>query len=186
MTTGIMKRVSLGALTTAMALLLWQPAAAQAPPPAGVGEGWSGEFEHAARQLTQLAEAIPADKFSWRPGPGVRSTAEVFMHVAVANHFLLAQAGLKPGLDLGKLGKEPEKSLTAKDDVIKFLKGSFDAVRAAVPTADRSKPTKLFGKAVTVDGVLLRILAHNHEHMGQLIAYARVNGVVPPWSAGTQ
>ena len=64
-----------------------------------------------------------------------------------------------------------------------FLIASFHAVRKAAPTLDRSQRVKLFGKDVTVDGVLQRILVHNHEHMGQLIAYARVNGVVPPWSA---
>ena len=153
-----------------------------AQPPPGAGDGWNGEFDHAARQLTQLAEAFPADKFAWRPGSGVRSTSEVLMHIAVGNHLLLGQAGLKPP-DLAKLGKEPEKALTTKTEVITFLTGSFDAVRAAVKTADRTKPAKFFGKDATVDGVLLRLLVHNHEHMGQLIAYARVNGVVPPWSA---
>ena len=162
-------------------LALARPAAAQVPP--GVGEGWKGEFEHAASQLTQLAEAIPADKFSWRPGPGVRSIAEVCMHVAIGNHFLLAQAGAKPTTDLTKLGKEPEKGITDKEGVIKFMKESFEAVRTSVPNLDRASERKLFGKAVKTDDVLLRLLVHNHEHMGQLIAYARTNGVVPPWTA---
>ena len=156
---------------------------AQAPP--GVGEGWDGEFDHAARQITQLAEAVPADKYSWRPAPGVRSMSEVIMHIALANYLLAAQArGGKSTVDLTKLGKEPDKSLTAKDEVVKFLKASLDDVRAAVKATDRSRKLKLFGKEVTADGVLLRILVHNHEHMGQLIAYARMNGVVPPWSGG--
>jgi len=62
---------------------------AQAPPPAGPGRGWGGEFEHAARQLVALAEATPAEKFSFRPAPGVRSTSEVYMHLAVGNYWLL-------------------------------------------------------------------------------------------------
>ncbi len=168
------------ATIAAIAFCCTQRAAAQ--PPAGPGQGWDGEFEHAARQLTQLADAFPADKMSWRPGPGVRSTSEVLMHIAIGNHLLLGQAGLTSSADLPKLGKEPEKSLTAKADVIKFLRGSFDAVRTAVKTADRAKPAKFFGTETTVDGVLLRLLVHNHEHMGQLVAYARANGVVPPWS----
>ncbi len=174
-------RVAIGAgMVAAMAFTFVHHPAAQPPP--GVGEGWNGEFDHAARQLTQLAEAFPADKFAWRPGPDVRSTSEVLMHIAIGNHLLLGQAGLKPP-DLAKLGKEPEKALTGKAEVIKFLTGSFDAVRAAVKSADRTKPAKFFGKDSTVDRVLIRLLVHNHEHMGQLIAYARVNGVVPPWSA---
>jgi hypothetical protein len=76
-----------------LALTVAWPAAAQVP--AGVDEGWLGEFEHAQRQLLQLAEATPRDKFSWRPAPGVRSIAEVYMHIAVANYFLLGQAGIK-------------------------------------------------------------------------------------------
>ncbi len=156
---------------------------ASAQPPKGAGEGWNGEFEHAARQLTQLAEAFPEEKMSWRPSAGVRTTSEVLMHIAIGNHLLLGQAGLRPPGAVKTLGKEPEKSLTAKADVVKFLQGSLEAVRDAVKGADRSKPAKFFGVETTVDAVLLRLLAHNHEHMGQLIAYARMNGVVPPWSA---
>jgi uncharacterized damage-inducible protein DinB len=162
-------------------LVLAPGSGAQVPP--GVGEGWKGEFDHAANHVTQLAEAIPADKFGWRPGPGVRSVAEVCMHLALGNYFLLGQAGAKPAVDLTKLGKEPEKSITDKEGVIKFMKESFEAVKSGVPAIDRSGDRKLFGKAVKADDVLLRLLVHNHEHMGQLIAYARVNGVVPPWTA---
>lgn len=168
----------------AMMTLFARGAAAQAPP--GVGEGWLGEFDHAARQLTQLAEAIPAEKFGWRPAPGVRSVAEVYMHIALGNHFLSAQAGATPTVDLKSLGQEPEKSITDKAGVIKFLKGSFDVVRAGYGTVDRAAKMKLFGKEVTADGVFVRILVHNHEHMGQAIAYARMNGVAPPWSGGGQ
>lgn len=152
--------------------------------PAGVGQGWTGEFEHAAQQLLQLADAIPAEKFSWRPAPGVRSVAEVYMHVAIGNYFLLNQAGLKTPVDRASLGKEPEKTRTAKADVIAFLKQSFDAVRAEYPAAEKQKAVKFFGSDTTVDGILLRLLVHNHEHMGQAIAYARMIGVVPPWSKG--
>lgn len=159
----------------------------QAALPAGAGQGWMGEFDHASRQLLELAEAIPAEKFAWRPAPGVRSISELYMHIAIGNYFLLGQAGIKPPVDVATLGKEPEKSITGKADVMKFVKDSFDAVRAAYPTADRQKAVKFFGNDTTVDGVLLRLLVHNHEHMGQAIAYARVNGIVPPWSrAGGQ
>jgi uncharacterized damage-inducible protein DinB len=165
-----------------MVLLLALVARAQQVPE-GIGQGWVGEFGHSSKQLLQLAEATPADKFSWRPGAGVRSVSEVYMHLALANFFLLGQAGVKTSVDLAKLGKDPEKSLTAKADVIDFLKRSIENVRASYPLAEKNKAVKLFGRDATVDGVYLRILVHNHEHMGQSIAYARMMGVVPPWSA---
>ena len=85
-----MRRVALAAIAAATL------ASAQRIPE-GLGRGWSGEFELAARQLIALAEATPAEKFSFRPAPGVRSTAEVYMHVAVGNYILLSRAGAKPG-----------------------------------------------------------------------------------------
>lgn len=178
------RRLILAGIGAAMMIMVAQTASAQIPP--GVGEGWLGELDHASRQLVQLAEAIPAEKYSWRPAPAVRSVSEVFMHLAIANHFLLAQTGVAPAVDLKSLGKEPEKSKTAKDEVIAFFKSSFEPVRASYATADKQKKVKLFGnKEVAVDGVFMRILVHNHEHMGQMIAYARMNGVVPPWSKGS-
>jgi len=163
-------------------------AIAQSIPP-GLGQGWMPEFNHAASQLNQLSDAIPAEKFSWRPGPGVRSVSEVFMHVAIGNYFILEQAGIKvSGLAPSllppdtKITAETEKSVTDKAKVIEWLKRSQGAVRASYPKAEMQKKTKFLGHDTDVEGVFLRILVHNHEHMGQMIAYARMNGVVPPWS----
>lgn len=171
-----------GLIATTLVLAIAQSAPAQVPQ--GVGEGWLGEFDHSSRQLLQLAEATPANKFAWRPAAGVRSIAEVYMHIAVANHFLLSQAGAKPTLDLTTLGREPEKSITDKAAVIRFLKESFDAVRSGYQSADRQSKAQLFKKDVTVGDIFLRILVHNHEHMGQAIGYARMNGIAPPWASG--
>ena len=80
---------------------------------------------------------------------------------------------------------DPEKTVTAKADVILCLKRSFDAVKtahASVSAADIQRKVKIFGRDATVDGMYLRILVHANEHMGQLVAYARMNGVTPPWS----
>ena len=141
------------------------------------------EFNHAASQLVSLAEATPAEKFAWRPAPGIRSFSEVYMHIALTNYFLLRQAGFKlpPEIAAG-ISADSEKAVTAKGDVIKWLKESQDLVRDSYPKADRQKKAKLFGAETTVDGIFLRLLVHNHEHMGQSVAYARMNGVVPPWS----
>jgi uncharacterized damage-inducible protein DinB len=160
------------------ATLVAQPVAAQTVPPE-LGQGWLPEFALTSRQLLQLAEATPAGKFDWRPAPGVRSISEVYMHLALGNFWLLEQAGVTPA-DAGKL--PTEKSVTAKADVIQWLKKSLDAVRKGYETADRQKKVQFFGKETTSELVFLRILLHDNEHMGQSIAYARMNGVVPPWS----
>ena len=158
----------------------WQMVAAQAIPPE-LGQGWLPEFTLTSRQLVQLAEATPAEKFGWRPGPGVRSVSEVYMHLAVGNLWLLDQAGVKSP-ELAQVPKDPEKSVTAKADVIRWLRTSQDAVTRAYQTTDRQKHVQFFGKDAVADGVFLRILLHNNEHMGQSIAYARMNEIVPPWS----
>jgi uncharacterized damage-inducible protein DinB len=148
----------------------------------GLWEGYDGEWGHVSRQLIALAEAIPADKYSWRPAPGVRSVSEVFMHITIANFWLLSITGPKMPPDLKQ---EMEKTVTKKADVIAWLKRSLDAVktaRAQLKPGDLERKVKVDGKTVTVDGMYLRIIIHDNEHMGQLVAYARMNGIVPPWS----
>jgi uncharacterized damage-inducible protein DinB len=150
--------------------------------PSSPFQGWMGEFDHAARQLLALAEATPAEKFAWRPAPDVRSIAEVYMHVGVGNYRLLKQAGAETPVD-PKMGPEPEQAITDKAGVIAFLKESFEAVRKGHSSADRQKKVSPFGLPETAaENVFLRLLVHNHEHMGQAIAYARMNGITPPWS----
>ena len=138
-----------------------------------------------SRQLVALAEAIPAEKFAWRPAPGVRSTSEVIMHAAMANFYLLSITGPKMPPDL--TSQDLEKTVTAKADVIAWLKRSLDAVKTAhagLKPGDLQRKVKVNGRDATVDGMYLRIIVHANEHMGQLIAYARMNGIVPPWSDG--
>src|SRR5271156_706222 len=149
----------------------------------GIWQGYDGEWGHVSRQLTALAEAFPAEKFAWRPAPGVRSTSEVFMHIALANFYLLSQTG--PPMPPDIKCEDMEKTVTAKADVIAFLKRSLDAVKAAraqLKPGDLRRHVKIMNKDATVDGMYLRIIVHDNEHMGQLIAYARMNGIVPPWS----
>lgn len=132
------------------------------------------------KKYTALAEAFPAEKFAWRPGEGVRSVSEVFMHVTGANYMLPRMAGLNPpaGIDRGM-----EKSVTAKADVIAHLRKGFEHVRgAAQAAAEPEKTIKLFGREVSQRYFLSFLAHHMHEHLGQLIAYARTNNVTPPWS----
>jgi uncharacterized damage-inducible protein DinB len=162
-------------------LLCARPAFAQNPPE-GIWQGYDGEWKHVSKQLIDLAEATPPDKFSWRPIPGVRSTSEVYMHIAIANLYLLSITGPKMPPEV-KL--EMEKSVTAKADVINWLKRSLDAVKGAhatVTPTDLQRKVHIDDRDATVDGMYLRIIVHANEHMGQLIAYARMSGITPPWS----
>jgi uncharacterized damage-inducible protein DinB len=163
--------------------LLPAQTAAHDPQYEGLWEGYDGEWGHVSRQLIALAEAFPADKYSWRPASGVRSVSEVFMHIALANFYLLSVTGPKMPSDIQSA--DMEKTVTSKPDVIAFLKRSLDAVktaRAQLKPGDLERKVKIEGKTVTVDGMYLRIIVHDNEHMGQLVAYARMNGIVPPWS----
>ena len=167
---------------TALALTVFA-IAAQAQNLEGLWQGYDGEWGHVSRQLVQLAESTPADKFAWRPAPNVRSTSEVYMHIAISNFYLLSITGPKMPADLNSA--DLEKTVTGKAEVIAWLKRSLEAVRTAhlaVKPADLSRKVKVEGVGATVDGMYLRIIVHANEHMGQLVAYARMTGVVPPWS----
>ena len=149
----------------------------------GLWQGYDGEWGHVSRQLIALAEATPADKFGWRPIAGVRSTSEVFMHIALANFYLLSVTGPRMPADVNS--PDLETKVVTKAAVVNWLKTSLDAVKSAhagIAPAELQRKVKVYGRDATVDGVYLRILVHANEHMGQLIAYARMNGVTPPWS----
>lgn len=163
-------------------LLLFLAAASLFAQSPELGQGYLPEFNLAARQTLQLAEAIPAAKYGWSPAPGVRTVSEVLMHIALGNYWLLAQTGVPLPEGARKPTPDLEKKVTAKADVIQWLRDSQAAVRNAYPKAELKRPLQFFNKDATVDGVYLRILVHNHEHMGQMIAYARTMGVKPPWS----
>jgi uncharacterized damage-inducible protein DinB len=147
----------------------------------GLWEGYDGEWGHVSRQLLALAEATPADKYAWRPAPGVRSFGEVYMHIAIANFYLLSVTGVKEP----EVSTKMEKTVTQKAEVIDWLRRSLEAVKAAraqLKPGDLERKVSIDNKSVTVDGMYLRIIVHDNEHMGQLVAYARMNGITPPWS----
>lgn len=148
----------------------------------GVWQGYDGEWKHVSRQLIELAEATPPEKFAWRPAAGVRSTSEVYMHIAITNFYLLRVTGPKVPADLKE---DMETKVTSKPEVIAWLKRSLDAVQQAhraETTKDLERKVRIHDRDTTVDGMYLRIIVHANEHMGQLVAYARMTGVVPPWS----
>jgi uncharacterized damage-inducible protein DinB len=138
-------------------------------------------------KFARLAEAIPAEKYTWRPAPDVRSFAEVFLHVAAANYNLYKLVGTPPppGFDV----KGFEKSTTEKAKVIATLKDSFVHAKKAItamPDADLDKSLDWFGGKNTQRGILLFIVRHAAEHLGQSIAYARFIGITPPWTDDMQ
>lgn len=133
-------------------------------------------------QVIQLAEAFSEDQFDWRPSEGVNSVGEALLHVAGGNYFLASKMGFAPpeDVDMMNLGK-----ITGKENIIAALKKSNAFVLekiAMVETASLSEEVDFGFTKMNKLGGLLAIMEHNGEHKGQLIAYARTNGVVPPWS----
>ena len=160
---------------------------AEAPAPAtGIRAELLWQINSAADKLVELAEATPAEKYSWRPAEGVRSISEVYVHVSDANYLLAQMIGIKPPKPYDE---KMEKMVTDKAKIIADLKESMDYLRKLVtdmPDADLDKPADLFGTKTTVRGALFGFIAHMHEHLGQSIAYARSNKVTPPWTAKEQ
>jgi uncharacterized damage-inducible protein DinB len=143
-------------------------------------------YDDTAKKFISLAEKVPADKYSYKPGDGVRTIAQVFIHIAGANVMIpAAPLGLKAPADF-KLSRDSEKTLTDKEQIVAALKTGMQHGRSAVEAAfeNPDKPAKLFGRETTNAGVALLLITHMHEHLGQSIAYARGAGVTPPWSEG--
>ena len=141
------------------------------------------QLDDTEKKLVALAEAIPQDKYGWRPGPGVRSISEVYMHIAGADMMIPSALGLKPPAGMAR---DAETKVTEKAQVIDALRKSFAHARSAadaVKDEEMGAPVKLFGQDNTKMGVLFLMAYHLHEHLGQSIAYARTVGVTPPWSA---
>lgn len=159
------------------------------PVPEGV-TGFRAEFLREASgeeaKFASLAESIPAEKYTWRPGAGVRSISELLLHVSGANFNLTKLIGTPP--PEGFAPKGFDTSTTDKAQIVETLHKSFAHLRAAtakLSDADGDKPVKLFGDN-TVRGVHFFMLKHMAEHLGQLIAYTRMNGIVPAWTEEQQ
>lgn len=149
---------------------------------AGFNQAYLVDFQRVSEKVVDLAEAIPEESYSWRPAEGIRSTSEIFMHVANANYFFASQLGVARPEDLpGDLEK-----ITDKAQVLHHLELSMDQIRLmAEQNAGEDldgKELDLFGSKMTARGLYFIALGHLHEHLGQAIAYGRSNGVVPPWS----
>jgi hypothetical protein len=147
-------------------------------------------FDELEKQIVALAKAIPEEKYAWRPGPGVRSFKEVFLHIAFGNQLLLNVANKSPSRE--ELLKQIEQNAKGEQDpadkekVVAQLTESLAAVRKTMEgvrsAGALTREIDAFGKAAPMGTVLVEIDTHIAEHLGQAIAYARVNGIVPPWS----
>jgi uncharacterized damage-inducible protein DinB len=150
----------------------------------GYAASFLRDYEGACKKLLDLAEATPSDKFGWRPTDEVRSISEVYIHTAGANFFFAQMLGVPMPEDWSR---DAEKKVVAKADVIAALSKSIDHVKKALEAkkgSDLDAEMEFFGRKRVLRDVFLLIAGHSHEHLGQSIAYARMAGVVPPWSAG--
>ncbi len=163
------------------------PVVASAVPASGPRAEFLEEVAYYEQRYTQLAEAMPAEKYGWRPSEGVRSVGEVYAHIVAANYGIARALGtaLPVGLDfkaIQALSGDKPKLIQALKDSFAHFRGAILALNDAV--AD--KPQKMFNRQTTVRGSFIMITGHFGEHLGQSIAYARMNGVVPPWTEGFQ
>ncbi len=133
-------------------------------------------------QVIQLAEAFSEEQYEWRPSEGVSSVGEALLHVAGANYYLASKMGFAPPADVDMMGIG---KIVGKDNIIAALKKSNTFALETIVKVESAQLTDEvdFGFAkMNKLGGLLAMMEHNGEHKGQLIAYARSNGVVPPWS----
>lgn len=168
-----------------LASLLALPTAARAQSaPTDYRDEFLEHFERSTAKLVQLARATPEGLFTWSPGPGVMSVERVYAHIARYNYlYLQDNLGIPApeGVDVANL-----ESTTGKADVTDLLHASIEHVRervAAMAEDDLAALTTLYGREVAGWAVLFQLLAHMNEHVGQSVAYARMNGIVPPWSS---
>jgi uncharacterized damage-inducible protein DinB len=184
-----MKNFCLSALLFALALCLTASRARAAQPEDKTSPSYDmkaqslQDLDDMHKKFVRLAEATPAEKFTWRPADGTRSVSEAFLHVAAMNFGMPAAIGATPAPGYNKDGFE--KSTTDKAAVIARLNKSFDYVHAYVDSmtnADFAKPELKFGPEANAGDIIYLIVSDDHEHLGQSVAYARVNGIVPPWT----
>ncbi len=170
-------------LSAALLALLTAPLTAQAPP--DFLAEFDGQFNASARKFVALAEAMPVESYDWAPMEGTATVAEVFMHVARYNYYYPDDAmDLDSPIPASEYDRW-EGGVTEKAQVVEILSESMDYVRevaGSMSSEDLNRMTRLYGREVGDWAVLLQLVTHMNEHLGQSIAYARMNEVVPPWS----
>ena len=181
-----MKRMVRAVLCMAM---LAVPMLVHADDMAGVPAGIRGELimnlRDSGGKVMELAGAIPESKWNWRPAKGVRSVGEVYLHIAGANMMFPGMVGATGGMTMEQ-AMALDKSGKSKEETVKMLKDSYAFMEksiAGMSDADLENTVEFFGNKMTKRAMLIVAVSHSHEHLGQSIAYARMNGVTPPWTA---
>jgi uncharacterized damage-inducible protein DinB len=157
-------------------------------PPASPAADILLSFSDSESKVIALAKAVPEDKYSWRPAPGVRSFGEVFVHIVSANQLLMKLASAPSADELKTAIDEQsnlEKQTFPKARIIEMLTESFATVRKSLESArpgTLAQSADFFGTPTTRRGIFVNMDVHIAEHLGQAIAYARMNGITPPWS----
>ncbi len=178
-------RTRTGAVALVLSLALATSASAQ-----GLMAAMHQDVNDVQKKFTEIAKAIPEAAYSWRP-TGARSVGEVFLHVAADNYLIPISMG-KPapaatgisGTDF-KTAETFEKRKLTKDQIIAELDASFKHLHEAMgltTDANLTENIKFFGMDWSRQRAMLATVTHLHEHLGQMIAYARSNNVAPPWS----
>jgi len=145
------------------------------------------DLERVNKKCIDLLAALPSDKVTWRPSADTRSFAEVFLHVAGERYGILSMMGATP--PAGFKAGEFDKSTTDRDRITEQLNQSWDFASKTIngmSNADFAKLLPKLGPQANEGDVIYILVADAHEHLGQLIAYARQNGIVPPWTVAMQ
>jgi uncharacterized damage-inducible protein DinB len=141
------------------------------------------QFNYASMRILSLAEEMPEEYYTWRPGDGVMSFSEVCMHIARYNYYYpVVTLGIPApeGIDLDEM-----ESISDKEIILNELERSIEYIRnimGNITEEELNEPANLYGQNVTVQAVYMQLITHKSEHLGQAISYARMNGIVPPWS----
>jgi len=171
-----------------LAALLVPAWAAAQDLPAGIRGEVIASMKDAGGKVEELATAIPDGKYTWKPSKDVRSTGQVFLHVAQLNYLVPSFMGIQPPMGKDELIKLDSQTMEPAK-IRQMLRDSYAwAEKAIIDTPDSDLETKVefFGMKWTKRSAMLLLMSHSHEHLGQLIAYARANNVVPPWTAREQ
>ena len=176
-----------GAVAAALAVSLAVPGSAQSEK---VMADLVQAVNNVEQKLMALAKALPDAAWAWRPGAGTRSSSEVFQHVAADNYYLPVLAGVPAPDATGikteyKTAAAYETRKISKDEILADLTASFGHLKQAMEkttAAQLSEMVDMFGQSRSKQQVWILTTTHLHEHLGQMIAYARANNIKPPWS----
>jgi len=158
---------------------------AAAAMPTGLRGEMIASLMDAGGKIQELASAMPEGKYAWRPSKEVRSVGEVYLHVIAENYMLPGAMGVTGGMSMDDAMKY-DKTKADKATIQAKLKESYafaTKALAGMSDADLEAPIEVFGQKMSKRALWMGIVSHSHEHLGQSIAYARMNGVTPPWTA---